>query len=103
MKRKQTRENYEPAVYHDDPDAIATVNVFDAERDEVIPVEVGYYYHGKSGSTLFLLGDPRSKQLLWEASQIQLTRFSRSKPSAKHPQRTAQPAASYRPVASPVR
>ena len=70
MKRRPMQPRYEAAVYQDDPDAIATVNVFDPERDAVIPVEIGYYYHGKSGSTIYLLSDVRSKSRRLTKPQI---------------------------------
>jgi hypothetical protein len=101
MKRRPTPPRYEAAVYQDDPDAIATVNVFDPDRNAEIPVEIGYYYHGTSGSTIYLLSDVRSKQLLSEANSIELVRFARSRPSATTPKRDAKPAASYRPRTGP--
>lgn len=103
MKRKQNSTKYEPAIYQDDPDAIATVQVFDPDQGAVIPVEIGYYYHGKTGSTIFLLNDPRTKQMLWESNEIQLTKFSRSRPTSHKPDRQPMPVASYRPVAGPSR
>ncbi len=103
MKRKQTISKYEAAVYQDDPDAIATVSVFDPNRNKVIPVEIGFYYHGKSQSTIYLLNDVRSKQLLSEATSIDLVRFTKSRPSNTKPKRDAKPAQSYRPDLGPSR
>jgi len=102
MRKKQSTK-YQAAVYQDDPDAIATVNVFDPDQNAVIPVEIGYYYHGKTGSTILLLNDARSKQLLSEASEIDLVRFSRSRPSKRGKKPSPKPAASYRPVSQPGR
>jgi hypothetical protein len=101
MKRRPMQPRYEAAVYQDDPDAIATVNVFDPDRNAVIPAEIGYYYHGKSSSTIYLLTDIRSKQLLSEANSIELVRFAKSRPSATAPKRDAKPAASYRQRTGP--
>ena len=103
MRKKRTSTKYEAAVYQEDPDAIATVHVFDPDQNKLIPVEVGYYYHGKSGSTIYLQNDPRTKQMLWEASEVHLTRFTRTRPTSTKPERNPKPAASYRPIAGPTR
>lgn len=97
MRRKQPSSKCEATVYQDDPDAIAIV--FDPDRNEVIPVEIGFYYHCKTGSTIYLLNDARSKQLLSEAQCIDLVRFSKSLPSKT----TTKPKAKQRPVTAPSR
>lgn len=103
MSRKKPKPRYEAAVYQDDPDAIATVRVFDPDRDSVIPVEIGYYYHGKSGSTIYLLNDVRSKQLLSEATSIDLVRFTKTRPTNQAPKLDIKPAGTYRPTLGPSR
>ncbi len=103
MRRETPKPSYEAAVYQDDPDAIATVSVFDPDRNATLPVEIGYYYHDKSVGKIYLLGDVRSRQLLSEASAIDLVRFTKSRPSNAAPKQDAKPAASYRPVAGPNR
>lgn len=103
MRRKAAKPRYEAAVYQDDPDAIATVSVFDPDRDSVIPVEIGYYYHGKSGSTIHLLNDVRSKQLLSEATSIDLVRFTKTRPTNQAQKLNIKSAGTYRPTLGPSR
>ncbi|QDS97037.1 hypothetical protein [Adhaeretor mobilis] len=98
MSPKPRKPSYEAAVYQDDPDAIATVSVFDPDRNAVVPVEIGYYYHDKSVGSIYLLADVRSKQLLAEATSIDLVRFTKSRPSKISPNKDAKPAQSYRPT-----
>lgn len=103
MSRKPPKPSYEAAVYQDDPDAIATVSVFDPDRNAVVPVEIGYYYHDKSVGSIYLLGDVRSRQLLAEANSIDLVRFTKSRPSKSAAKQKVKQAPSYRPVTGPVR
>ncbi|TWT41516.1 hypothetical protein [Botrimarina hoheduenensis] len=103
MSRRTPKPRYEAAVYQDDPDAIATVSVFDPDRNSTIPVEIGFYYHEKTVGKIYLLGDVRSRQLLSEADAIDLVRFTKSRPSDAAPKQDVKPAASYRPVAGPTR
>ncbi|MEM8864190.1 MAG: hypothetical protein AAGF31_01435 [Planctomycetota bacterium] len=103
MSSRTPKPSYEAAVYQDDPDAIATVSVFDPDRNAVIPVEIGYYYHDKSVGTIHLLSDVRSRQLLSEASSIDLVRFTKSRPTTGGPKQEIKQAPSYRPTAGPNR
>lgn len=59
MSKRRKHPRYEPVVYPDDPDAIATVNTFDEKTNQILPIEIGFYWHESKGrSRIILNNDP---------------------------------------------
>jgi len=100
---------YAESKYLADPDFIATVEVYDEALDRNIPVEVGYAYkrfgYGSrklSGIKIVLTPGIHERQLLFEATALEMVPFHRRRPTdIREPE--SKPQHSYRPVAAPSR
>lgn len=99
---KGRSSKYEAPVAKDEPDALATVSVFDPDLDTTISVEIGFYFHERTAGTIILLDDVGNKDLLENASEIILKKLIKSRPTDQQPGRKFKPANSYR-LAAPRR
>ena len=95
---------YQKSEYYADPDYLLTVEVFDenyGDHGDYVSVEVGYAYElgrGKNKTIKIALspGD-YEKQLLFEANNIELKRFSRVIPEG-----LGQPSQEQKPTFKPA-
>lgn len=100
---------YQESKYLADPDFLATVEVHDDTLGHEIQVEVGYAYqrfdYGSrkpSGIRIVLSPGLYEKQLLYEATALEMVPFRRSRPDEGR-QPGSKPRQTYRPVAAPSR
>ena len=91
----------EEIEYLADPDFLALAEVYDPHLGKRVAIEVAYGYEPRKGShgKLILCDGVREKQLLFEASSLEIVPFRRTRPAGSLSP-GAKPRRSYKPSLS---